>query len=181
MFTYLWTASLWLSSMNLLADTGFVQSKDETLFRVAFIYNFAKFTSWPENILAEEDSLILCTIGKQKAGQDLKRLSGKIIKGRQVKIKPLKKLKPTTNCHMLYISNSERKNYLDILKKTNNKPVLTVSDIAGFAHNGGIIQFYRKKGQTRLKINLDTAHKVGLEISSRLLILAEVISNRATP
>ncbi len=82
---------------------------------------------------------------------------------------------------MLYISKSKSKHYKKILKSVHEKPLLTVSDIPDFVEHGGIIQFYRKKGQTRLVINLNTARNANLEISSRLLILADVINTKVKP
>jgi len=154
---------------------------DESLFKAAFIYNFAKFTNWPETALAENSTLLLCTIGKLEAGFDLKRLSGKIIKNRQVEIKSLNKNQSAKNCHMLYIAKSEKKRFKKTIKKLKGKSILTVSDLPGFVKNGGIIQFNRKKGKTQLIINLDHAREANLEISSRLLILAEVTGKQAKP
>ena len=170
-----------IASSSLHAAPSHSKDTDEALFKAAFIYNFAKFTNWPESALAEDSSLILCTIGKLEAGFDLKRLSGKIIKNRQVEIKSLSKNQSAKDCNMLYIAKSEKKRFKKIIKKIKGKSVLTVSDLPEFVKNGGIIQFYRKKGQTHLIINLDHAREAKLELSSRLLILAEVIGKQAKP
>ena len=166
---------------SLHATLNHSKDTDEALFKAAFIYNFAKFTSWPASALAENSPLILCTIGKLEAGFDLKRLSGKIIKNRQVEIKSLNKNQSAKQCHMLYIAKSEKKRFKQIIKKIKGKSILTVSDLPEFVNNGGIIQFYREKGQTHLIINLDHAREASLELSSRLLILAEVIGKQAKP
>ena len=166
---------------NLHATSNRSNDTDEALFKAAFIYNFAKFTSWPASVLTEESPFILCTTGKLEAGFDLQRLSGKIIKNRQVTIKSLNRNQSAKRCHMLYIAKSEKNRSKKIIKKLKGKSVLTVSDLPEFVKNGGIIQFYRKKGQTHLIINLDHAREAKLELSSRLLILAEVIGKQVKP
>ncbi len=172
---------MWLCTGSLYAADAQHQTKDERLFKAAFIYNFAKFTDWPKNTPGHDGDLILCTAGKNALVDDLKQLGGKIIKGRKLSIRQLQDEQSPDRCHILYIANSEKNRYLNILKATNGKPILTVSELGNFAHQGGIIQFYRDKGQTRLIINLDAAGKARVEISSRLLILTEVINGKETP
>ena len=167
-----------LSSNILSAD---IESEEERLFKAAFTYNFAKFTIWPENAPGQDGALTLCTIGQSKLVTDLNRLGGKLIKGRAVVIREVNSNQTKDHCHILYIAKSEKNKIVEILNSINNKPVLTVSDLSDFVKSGGIIQFYRKNGKTKLIINLDIARKSGLEISSRLLILAEVINTEETP
>lgn len=162
------------------AVTGY-KPEDDARFKAAFIYNFAKFTNWPEASFKKNEPLVLCTTSKKGSGFNLNRLSGKTIKGRPLFIQPLESNHTIDKCHMLYIEKSLKNKYKNLLKLTYKKPILTVSDIPAFANKGGIIQFYRKKGQTHLIINLDIARESNLEISSRLLILAEVISSRDIP
>ena len=151
-------------------------TEDEPLLRAAFIYNFSKFTHWPENsIKFQDNSLFLCISGKDELVYALKQLENKKIKGRPVVIHSLKNEQDSVNCHVLYIASSEKKHYTNILKTIHGKPVLTISSIRKFSHSGGIIELFREKGKTRFIINLDVARQSGLLISSRLLILADVI------
>jgi len=54
-----------------------VASEDQRLFKAAFIYNFAKFTRWPENLDDnKKDAITLCTLGKDQLNSDLTRLQG---------------------------------------------------------------------------------------------------------
>jgi hypothetical protein len=51
-------------------------------------------------------------------------------------------------------------------------PVLTVSDVRGFANLGGIIEFRIIANKVRFDINVNAAESAGLIISSKLLSLA---------
>jgi hypothetical protein len=53
---------------------------------------------------------------------------------------------------------------------------LTVSEIAGAAQRGVMIEFVTESNRIRLKINVDAAHVAGLPISSKLLRLADIVS-----
>lgn len=166
---------------SLSASVNPSHTEDERLFKAALIYNFAKFTTWPDGATKQPASLNLCTIGNSQLIDDLKKLHGKNVKGRKVSIASVSRHDSFERCHILYIADNQKRYYKKIIKKLNGKPVLTVSSIKNFANKKGIIQFYRDKGRTRLIINLDAARNAGLEISSRLLILAKVIENQAAP
>ena len=155
---------------------------DERLFKAAFIYNFAKFTSWPDDTWTNDDApLILCTAGQDELIEDLKRLGGKIVKGRSVSIRPVKKQAAPGSCHVLYIAQSEKKRYAKILESVRKKPVLTVSELPRFGSSGGIVELYREKNKTRFIINIDSSREAGLTLSSRLLRLAVVVDQDTTP
>lgn len=172
---------LFIYAGTVLAGVARHQSDEERLFKAALIYNFAKFTTWPDSSAEQTLPLNLCTLGKNQLIEDIKKLEGKIIKGRKVTIISTNKKHNIEHCHILYIADTEEKIFKKILIKTNGKPILTVSSLSGFTDKQGMIQFYREDGRTRLIINLDAARHAKLEISSRLLILAKVIDTQATP
>jgi len=155
------------------------QPGDARLFRAAFIFHFAKLTSWPEgtwnNTLAP---LNICTSGNDQLADDLKRLSGKIIKDRPVSIRSLQYARSVSDCHVLYIATSENKNYQKIIRKIRNQPILTISELKHFTRSGGVIGLFRESGQTRFRINLDNARNTGLILSSRLLNIAVVVGDK---
>lgn len=154
------------------------RTEDEHLLKAAYIYNFAKFTSWPENTWQEKASpLNICTMGKDPLISGLKRLSGKIIKERSVIITSIKNTQATNNCHLLYIAKSEKNRYQRILKSMSDKPVLTISELPNFSELGGMIELNNKNDQNHFIINLAATRNTGLEISARLLSLAVVINN----
>jgi hypothetical protein len=58
-------------------------------------------------------------------------------------------------------------------------PVLTISDIDSFATLGGIAQFFVEGGKIRFGINLDAVRRSRLQLSSKLLALAELLGDRS--
>lgn len=149
-------------------------NEDKRLFKAAFVYNFAKFTTWPDNT-AHKPNIKLCTQGNDQLVTDLTRLKGKIIKGKELSVIPLNNI---GECNMLYIGASSEQNFTEILKMVRNKPILTISEIDNFARSGGIIELNHQKGQTSIIINLETARTSNLELSSRLLMLADIIPEK---
>lgn len=158
------------------------QPDDARLFKAAFIFHFAKLTSWPEgtwkNTLAP---LNICTNGNDQLASDLKRLSGKIIKNRPVSIRSLNYSRSVNDCHVLYIATSEKTHYKKIINSIRNQPILTISELKDFTDAGGVIGLFREKGQTRFKIDLDNIRSTGLVLSSRLLNIAVVVGDKELP
>jgi len=72
---------------------------------------------------------------------------------------------------------------LHILDKVGNRPVLTVSDMDGFAQMGGMVCFKHmacKEHQAghgkRFEINISAVERGGLKIRSRLLRLSDIVN-----
>ncbi|MCU7840128.1 MAG: YfiR family protein [Candidatus Thiodiazotropha sp. (ex Troendleina suluensis)] len=150
--------------------------QEENLLKAVFIYNFAKFTRWPEAIGNEGNSpLNICSLGSDELVSELERLSGRNIKGHPVTIESKKDKKNLQNCHVLYLAHSLQQQYIKIIKSLAEKPILTISELPDFARSGGIIELYHKEGRISFIINLHIARKAGLDFSSRLLNLAEIV------
>jgi hypothetical protein len=62
--------------------------------------------------------------------------------------------------------------------RTRGQPALTVADADRFIAYGGMIRlFARPDGRIGLRINNDAAKSAGLEVSAKLLRLAEIVSD----
>lgn len=152
----------------------------EYMIKAGFLYNFAKFVEWPEEVF--DNSTAPLTIGIY--GEDLfgssfdQTIKKKTVQGRGLLIKRFKTLDELTVCHILFINPSEEEHFPEIINKLRGSHVLTVSEMEGFAEHGGIINFIKEGNNVRFEINLDTAEKNGLKISSRLLKLAKIIREK---
>lgn len=146
--------------------------------KAAFIYNFARFTAWPDNAFSSPDSpLTICIYGDDYFGNSFTQFSDKKIKDRKLIIKRTNTLDGDSPCQIIFISKSEKKFLPQILKKLAGKPVLLISDIKNFADQGGTIGLFNLDNKIRFTINLDTARDDHLQISSHLLKLGRKVIN----
>lgn len=156
--------------------------RDESLLKAAFVYNFAKFTRWPSGTWSGPRAAFnLCTAGNDQLEESLGRLSGETVRGHPVAIMPFESDRADQVCHVLYIAGSEHHHFAGLLDQTRNRPVLTISQIRGFADAGGIIQLFRAGDRVRFRINHRVARDRGLELSARLLDLAEIVDDGVAP
>ncbi len=155
----------------------------EYLIKAAFLYNFAKFTEWPAEAYADPSApLRICVLGDGHLGRALAALEGKQIKGRRVATAHLAKAEDAGTCQVLYIGPSERERLPGILKGLNGRPVLTVTDMPyPDPTNGGIINLKVVAEKIRFQIDKNVAEAAGLDVSSKLLALAEVKTGQSKP
>jgi len=152
----------------------------EYMIKAGFLYNFAKFVEWPKEVFKNTTApLIIGIYGKDLFGSSFDQtIKAKSVQGRGLLIKRFKTLDELTVCHILFINPSEKEHFSEIMNKLMGSHVLTVSETERFAERGGIINFIKEGNNVRFEINLDTAEKNGLKISSRLLKLAKIIREK---
>lgn len=151
------------------------QGSSEYAVKAAFLYNFTKFVEWPSGAFGESSApLIVGVLGQDPFGGALDQiLQGKTVNGRPVLIQRLTWGQNLRACHILFICQSERKRLAQILSSLRGMSVLTISEIAQFNQQGGIINFVIDQNKVRFEINMAAAEQGGLKISSRLLSLAK--------
>ena len=148
----------------------------ELKIKAAFIYNFFKFVEWPDKALGDADGTIsICILGKDPFGELFDPVKGSNVLGKRLLVRNISSLKNMDDCHILFVSSSERDKLSSIITYLGKSSVLTVSEIDDFARRGGIIGFYKKENNIRFKINLGAANSAGLKISSKLLELAKIV------
>lgn len=151
----------------------------ERNIKAAYLYNFANFVDWPEETDYQNEILNICVLGTDPFGKSLDAVRGKIVKGgkkvKVIRFSSLESAKIKESCHILFISPSEKNNFSTIISSLKDSNTLTVSDFKDFAKSGGTMNFYIKKNNVKIEINIDAAERAGLKISSKLLKIAKVI------
>ena len=148
----------------------------EYRIKAAFLYNFSRFVDWPDDI-PQTDRFTICILGIDPYGDVLDGLAGKAVHGNPLDILRLPGKAVAEECRVVYISGSASRRINSILASLGNRPVLTVSDSAAFAEKGGMIRLKLVDNKVRFDINIDAAQRAGLNISSKLLSLATIVSD----
>jgi len=78
-------------------------------------------------------------------------------------------------CDVLFICDSEKSFVSELITLTAGRSILTVSDMANFISNGGMISFVKEDNKVRFEVNLKAAQKENLKIGSQLLGLARQV------
>lgn len=166
----------------LLASTLPAQTPSvEYRVKAAYIFNFAKFVTWPQAAFAAPDApIVIGILGKDPFGGAVDQaVAGKLVERRPLQVRRLSSADKASGCHILFIASSERQWMPDILKDAQRTCMLTVGETEDFLEIGGMIQFVPHENNIRLQVNLDATQAAGLKISSKLLQIATVVKGKA--
>jgi hypothetical protein len=167
-------------ALLLLAPAGRLQAQEslpsEYQVKAAFLFNFAKFVTWPAGDFAGPDApLVIGVYGDDPFHGDLKiMVAGKRIKGHPVVFRLVTAPANAKSCHILFVSASAQKDAADVLGALHGANVLTVTEnMAHFAKSGFAIEFVTEQDKIRFEINDAAAAQAGLAVSSKLMALAK--------
>jgi len=143
--------------------------------KAAMVYNFTRFIEWPARAFKDGASpLVVAVVADETAARSMEvAFRGKDYAGRPIVLKRLESTTGVDGCHVLYLSQPEKRAAEDLLKAVAQSPVLTISDLENFPQRGGMIGFVRVDSRVRFRINNGVASQAGLTISSKLLSLSQ--------
>jgi hypothetical protein len=164
-------------ALALLGTTGILAQQpkpNEYQVKATYLYNFGRFVKWPGTFPAGKgDSFSVCVLGQDPFGSILdSTLAGETLEGKPVVLRRISKPQDAGECRILFISAKEEKHLKEILAALDEGGVLTVSDMPDFTRRGGMIQFVLEGDRVRFEINLATAERAKLVLSSELLKVA---------
>jgi hypothetical protein len=168
----------WLlgSGAGFCSDSAFTEYQVKALF----LMNFTKYVDWPATAFAGMDApFIIGVYGENNFGEDLpKAVAGRMVNGRSIVIREIDRPNDLVQCQVLFISRSAEKKQGEILSQLKGSPVLTVGESEAFTAQGGAINFVMKDGKVRLEINLPAAQQANLQLSSKLLNVADRVNGK---
>jgi hypothetical protein len=165
------------------ATFALAQDVTEPALKSALVFNFAKFTSWPQDALPRNASLVACVLGSPDVAEALQRaVKGRLLDGHSITVSSRDVRDPhpsLRSCHLLYIAGHDPRPYARLLVELRGAPVLTIVDIDDAAASGGIAALFVENGRMRFQVDNGLARQGRLEISSRLLSLASAVRDNA--
>jgi hypothetical protein len=118
--------------------------------------------------------VIIGIVGRDPFGKSFREVEGKPVSAskRRLEVKRFGRYRKNTDlsgCDLLFVCQSERKYFPEILRPLKLKPVLTVGDWGGFLEAGGMINLVKVKNRIRWEINRTPVKKAQLKTSAQLL------------
>lgn len=166
-----------------LSERALAQTPPSTRYQLQalYLYNFAKYTQWPQEVLGDSAApFVLGILGQDPFAKDIEIIKGKPIKNRKLVVKYFTRVQEVSDCHILFISPSEKNLLPEILKALENSSVLTVSELEGFIEQEGMVNLAVENNRLVFEINQAAAEKAKLKFDARLLQLAKTVRNSAT-
>ena len=171
-----------LTAFVLAGVPAATQSVSAPELKAGYLFTFTKFVEWPADVVPAGAPLLLCVVNDSAVADLLAQtIRGRSVDSHGLTVRHVKPDTPLPTCHVLYLAGSDRKRALDIVGTLDDALVLTVSDAAGFAKTGGMVELFIEEGRMRFAVNIDALERAHVRLSSRVLALAKIVKDDLTP
>jgi hypothetical protein len=149
----------------------------EAQVKAAYLYKLASFVRWPDDAFRRADAPFrICLAGRDDISAAVEVLArGQKARERAIAVARVDpaRAESAADCQILFLGRSEAA-ARSLLPALARRPILIVTDSSG-GTRGGIIHFVLQDGRVRFAIDLGAAKARQLELSSKLLAVAESI------
>jgi YfiR/HmsC-like len=176
------TARLRAPLLVLLAVILLGAGVTEASLKAAFVYNFTKLVTWSEASLGSPtDPFVVGVVGKSGLGAELEAaLLDKNVGGRPIEVRRWPTVDDIGRCHILWVSPEIVSDDDAMRHVVARRNVLVIGDAENLASRGGMVRLYREETADGVKIrfefNVEAARGAGLDVSSKLLSLARIVT-----
>jgi uncharacterized protein DUF4154 len=147
------------------------------VLKAAFLTNFAKFAVWPDEGAPAGRTFTFCVSGDKAVAAALEQ-GFKAHPGQEpVSVIFVEPDGPLSACQMLYLGGLNLRDTRRALDALKGAPTFTVSDVDGFAQQGGMVQLRLEQGRMRFVINPAAAQRAHIALSAKLLSLATIVKD----
>ena len=149
----------------------------EYQIKADFVYTVAKFVEWPDKAFASPSSpLTFGILGSDVVADAI----AQALRGKKVHERPIRTVRITDparalECQIVYVSESDPAKVKALLGEVARASILTVGEAADFANRGGILEIRMRDTLVQFEVNMASAERAGISISSKILRLGEVV------
>lgn len=144
--------------------------------KAAYLYNFALFTTWPSDRLAEPGAaMTFCVLGQTPLAGTLAGLQARKLRERRIMVKQIASPEEGRSCHVLFIGAGEYGNLPKVMEAMRDSGTLTVTDALDPLGSEAAISMMIENGRLVFDVNLHSAQRARLTLSSKLLNLARSV------
>ena len=149
---------------------------NEYALKSVFLYNFCRFMDWPDAAFAgPNDPIVIGVLGEDPFGPLLdEAVRGENFRGRTIRIEHYRSPLEIGRCHLLFVSATESGRLNEVLSAVAGRSIVTVGESEDFIERGGMIALAADRNRVRLLINPDTLRAARIDVSSKLLRVAEI-------
>lgn len=144
--------------------------------KAAYLYNFARFVTWPpQKVKGADQPIEFCILDHDPLAPALDEvLAGKSIDTQPVTVHHVSRVEDMRSCQVAYLGAVDAAHLPAALDTLAGASVLSVYEGTDTLA-GGAIRFFLEDRKVRFEINLGLARREHLELSAHLLNVARVV------
>jgi hypothetical protein len=136
----------------------------------AFIYNFASLVNWPSSY--QSGDFVIAVLGSAPITKELEDIAKQKKAGAQtITVKKISSPSEIGNAHIVFIPDSQKGKIADVVGQTGQNSTLVISESAGGAAKGSIINFILVDEKLRFELNEGKATAKSLKLAPTLVKL----------
>lgn len=166
-----------LTGAALCHATGWAQTGpvSEQALKSALFFKLPQFVYRADD--ARDRPLVVCLLGGASFASPFEKLAQASIDGRPVLFARLTSVSDALRCDFVFISQTEAGPIDPLVKRLAAIPVVSVSDVPGFAKAGGMVKLAlgTEGSPVSILINRKAARVHNIEFNAQLLRLAKVV------
>lgn len=146
--------------------------------KAAFLFQFANYVEWPAETFNDPESpLVFGILDADDLAENLEQMvADRTFRGREILVRRLQTSTPLDGIHVLFVGRAGGAGGESILLDASSMSVLTVTETPPHP-SGSVINFEIVDNRVRFDIALMPAAQGNLRISSRLLQVAQRVTN----
>ena len=150
--------------------------QDKTERKAYLTRLISEFVSWPDQESTGNGFFHVSVYNDEDFYKYLTYLYKDVeIKGMETKVSLISNVESIYGSHILFLTEESSTSIEEILKLTNNQPILTIGDCKDFGSKGTIVNFIDVQDEVKFEINLNSYKNSELKIDSRLFDVAKII------
>lgn len=149
----------------------------EYQIKADFVYTVAKFVDWPDGAFASPSApLTFGIVGSDVVADAISQA----LRGKKVHERPIRTVRVTDprralECQILYVSDPDPGHIKALLDQVGTSSILTIGEGGDFATRGGILGLHLSDTLVQFEVNMQSAQRAGIAISSKILRLGQVV------
>ena len=149
--------------------------------KAAFLYKIAGYVEWPEKVFPAKDTpLAIGVAGAEPLAEELARIAkDRRANDRAIRVKRVKFQEALDGLHVIFVGREHRNRVKELVPGALQRSGLVVTEWESALTQGSMVNFIIVDGRVRFEVALETAHKAGLKLSSRLLAVAHHVYSGA--
>ena len=145
-------------------------------FKSLFIYQFTKYTEWPEDY--KQGDFVIGVVNEGDLTGILESASkAKKINSQNVIIKKINSTADVSKCHVLYVGGTSRDKVEPYVNKAKEYNCLIITEGSGFVNDLSAINFVVVGNALKFEMNKQIFRDQGLTVSNSLENLATKVIN----